>query len=91
MSGNRWPVLQLCVCLWWAPSFVRIALLAGMRAGEITSLIWGRVDLANRVITVGRAKDILGNRQTDSDESRAFQGAGGACEVVHGTLWSRWA
>lgn len=41
-------------------AFVRIALLTGMRAGEITSLIWERVDLANRVVTVGRAKTSSG-------------------------------
>ncbi len=31
-----------------------------MRAGEITSLTWGQVDLAKRVITVGRAKTASG-------------------------------
>ena len=41
-------------------AFIRIALLTGMRAGEITSLTWGRVDFARRVVTVGRAKSSSG-------------------------------
>jgi integrase len=41
-------------------AFVRIALLTGMRAGEITALTWGQVDLINRIITVGRAKTSSG-------------------------------
>jgi integrase len=31
-----------------------------MRAGEITSLTWGQVDLMRRVVTVGRAKTSSG-------------------------------
>lgn len=41
-------------------ALIRIALLTGMRAGEITSLTWGQVDLMRRVITVGRAKTSSG-------------------------------
>src|SRR5262249_38116155 len=41
-------------------TFVRIALLTGMRAGEITNLTWGQVDFARRVVTVGRAKTASG-------------------------------
>src|SRR5437763_6722052 len=41
-------------------TFIRIALLTGMRAGEITSLTWGQVDLMWRVVTVGRAKTSSG-------------------------------
>jgi integrase len=40
--------------------FVRVALLTGMRAGEITGLRWGQVDFAKRVISVGRAKTSSG-------------------------------
>jgi integrase len=39
---------------------VRVALLTGMRSGEILSLSWGQVDLLNRVLTVGRAKSSSG-------------------------------
>jgi integrase len=41
-------------------TFVRVALLTGMRSGEITRLTWGQVDLATRVVTVGRAKTSSG-------------------------------
>ncbi len=41
-------------------TFVRVALMTGMRSGEIISLTWGQVDLARRVITVGRAKTSSG-------------------------------
>lgn len=41
-------------------TFIRIALLTGMRAGEITSLTWGQIDLMRRVVTVGRAKTSSG-------------------------------
>ena len=36
--------------------FVRIALLTGMRSGEILGLRWGQVDFRQRVISVGRAR-----------------------------------
>lgn len=41
-------------------TFIRVALLTGMRAGEITGLTWGQVDLAGRALTVGRAKTSSG-------------------------------
>lgn len=49
--------------------FVRVALLTGMRAGEITSLTWGQVDLQSRVVTVGKAKTASGTgRQIPMNE-----------------------
>ncbi len=41
-------------------TFIRIALTTGMRAGEITSLTWGQVDLDKRTLRVGRAKTSAG-------------------------------
>lgn len=41
-------------------TFLRVALLTGMRAGEITSLTWGQVDFDSKTITVGRAKTSSG-------------------------------
>ncbi len=41
-------------------TFIRTALLTGMRSGEIASLTWGQVDLAQRVVTVGKAKTSSG-------------------------------
>jgi len=41
-------------------AFVRVALLTGMRSGEIIDLTWAQVDLSNRVVTVGRAKTSSG-------------------------------
>ena len=40
--------------------FVRVALLSGMRSGEILGLRWGQVDFQTRVISVGRAKTSSG-------------------------------
>jgi integrase len=37
-----------------------VLLLTGMRAGEALSLTWGRVDLMDRSLTVGRAKTANG-------------------------------
>jgi integrase len=41
-------------------TFVRVALLTGMRSGEITDLTWQQVDFSKRVVTVGRAKTSSG-------------------------------
>ncbi|MGI8745976.1 MAG: tyrosine-type recombinase/integrase [Bryobacteraceae bacterium] len=40
--------------------FVRIALLTGMRSGEILNLTWGQLDFERRVLVVGRAKTSAG-------------------------------
>lgn len=40
--------------------FIRIAMLTGMRSGEIGALTWGQIDLLNRVVTVGKAKTAKG-------------------------------
>jgi integrase len=45
-------------------TIIRIALLTAMRSGEIARLKWDRIDLAKRLITVGKAKSRKGtNRQ----------------------------
>src|SRR5207245_2793382 len=49
--NKRWRMLA---------TIVRVALLTGMRSGEITGLTWGQVELDRRVITVGRAKTSSG-------------------------------
>ena len=41
-------------------TFVRAALMTGMRSGEVLGLTWGQVDFTRRVITVGRAKTAAG-------------------------------
>jgi integrase len=41
-------------------TFIRIALLTGMRSGEISALTWGQIDFTRRVVTVGRAKTAAG-------------------------------
>ncbi len=43
-----------------AATMIRIALLTGMRSGEITGLTWGQVDFDGRKVTVGRAKTASG-------------------------------
>jgi integrase len=59
-SNKRWTM---------GSNMIRIALLTGMRIGEITSLSWGKVDMAGRVITVGRAKTAAGTgRQIPMNE-----------------------
>jgi integrase len=41
-------------------TLIPLLLLTGMRAGEALSLAWGRVDLFNNTLTVGRAKTANG-------------------------------
>jgi integrase len=47
-------------CWQIAATIIRGLLLTGMRSGELTGAIWGRVDFQKRVITVGRAKSSSG-------------------------------
>ncbi|MEP6539675.1 MAG: site-specific integrase [Bryobacteraceae bacterium] len=41
--------------------FVQIALLTGMRSGEIQQLTWGQIDLSKRILRVGKAKTHAGS------------------------------
>ncbi|HLK64743.1 MAG TPA: site-specific integrase [Bryobacteraceae bacterium] len=43
-----------------AGTIIRVALLTGMRSGEITGMRWSQVDLESRIITVGKAKTSSG-------------------------------
>ncbi len=50
-------------------TMVRVSLLTGLRAGELASLAWGRVDFANRIVTVGESKSEAGRgRQIPMNE-----------------------
>jgi integrase len=53
-------------------TFLRVALLTGMRSGEITGLTWGQVDLARRVLTVGLAKTSSGTGRQIPMNSQLF-------------------
>src|ERR1700680_4154808 len=41
-------------------TMVRVSLLTGLRAGELSGLIWNRVDFARRIVTVGDSKTEAG-------------------------------
>jgi integrase len=41
-------------------TMVRVSLLTGFRAGELSAMTWGQVDFAERVLTVGKAKTAAG-------------------------------
>jgi len=53
-------------------TFIRVALLTGMRSGEILGLSWGQVDLVRRLITVGRAKSTAGTGRQIPMNSELF-------------------
>jgi integrase len=42
------------------PTMIRLALLTGMRAEELTSLRWGQVNLETKTFTIGKAKTAAG-------------------------------
>ncbi len=59
---------------WWIASvIIRVALLTAMRSGEITGLMWSQVDLAKRIITVGRAKTSSGTGRQIPMNEELFQ------------------
>src|ERR1035441_8361196 len=59
-SNKRWRM---------GSTIIRGLLLTGMRSGEFTGLSWGQVDMAGKVITVGRAKTAAGTgRQIPMNE-----------------------
>jgi integrase len=41
-------------------TFLRVALLTGMRSGEIAGLSWGQIDFERRIVTVGKSKTAAG-------------------------------
>jgi integrase len=47
-NEKRWGTL--------AGTMIRVALLAGMRSGEITRLMWGQMYFEKRLLSVGRGK-----------------------------------
>lgn len=50
-------------------TMVRVSLLTGFRAGELSAMTWGQVDFAERILTVGRAKTAAGTgRQVPMNE-----------------------
>ena len=53
-------------------TFIRIALLTGMRSGEIIGLTWGQVDFQRRALTVGRAKTACGTGRQIPMNSQLF-------------------
>jgi len=50
-AKNRSPMIQ---------TFIRIALLTGLRCGEIIGMKWEQVDFGTRTLTVGKAKTVAG-------------------------------
>ena len=46
-DGNKSPTIA---------TFIRVALLTGLRSGEIRDLQWGRIDLGQRTLIVGKSK-----------------------------------
>jgi integrase len=48
-------------------TMVRVSLLTGFRAGELSRLTWGRVDFASRIVSVGRS---VGDSKTEAGRGR---------------------
>lgn len=63
-SQSRSPIVR---------TLIQVALLTGMRSGEIAGLTWRQVDLAKRVITVGRAKTSSGTGRQIPMNGELFQ------------------
>ena len=60
-------------CWHIAAAIIRIALLTGMRAGEIRTLTWAQVDLARPIATVGRSKTAAGSGRQIPMNSDLFE------------------
>jgi integrase len=54
-------------------TFLRVALLTGMRSGEIAGLTWGQLDFARRALTAGRAKTASGTGRQIPMNSQLFE------------------
>jgi integrase len=64
-------------------TFIQLALLTGMRSGEVSSLTWGQVDIARAVDHGWASKDCLRHGTTDSDEPGIVRRPHGSCRVVY--------
>jgi len=63
-ANNRSPVIL---------PFIKIALLTGLRVGEIRKLTWDRIDLDKRTLTVGKAKTAAGTGRGIPMHSELYQ------------------
>lgn len=54
-------------------TLIRMALLTGARAGELTAMKWGQLDFARRTVTVGKAKTAAGTGRVIPMNEQLFQ------------------
>jgi integrase len=64
-------------------TLVRLALLTGMRSGELTNLTWGQIDFDNRLLTVGEGQERSWNWPDHSTEQRPVPAACRPRGMVH--------